>query len=65
MHILSNGQAVLCCMDWYHKNILGDLNQEDIYSIWNGKKYQDIRNKIMDSQDISFICNNCEWGIKK
>jgi MoaA/NifB/PqqE/SkfB family radical SAM enzyme len=63
MHILSSGEVVLCCMDWYHNQILGNLNNQSISQVWTGEKYQQVRNKIKNSTDKNFICNKCEWGI--
>jgi radical SAM protein with 4Fe4S-binding SPASM domain len=64
VHILSNGQVVLCCMDWNRQYILGDINEQSISEIWNSKKYSELRIKIQKSVHTDFICNNCEWGIK-
>ncbi|HIH12803.1 TPA: radical SAM/SPASM domain-containing protein [Candidatus Woesearchaeota archaeon] len=63
MHILSNGLVVLCCMDWHRQQVLGDLNNQSIDQVWNSNSYQAIRKRISNSEDKSFICNNCEWGI--
>lgn len=64
MHILSNGEVVLCCMDWNREHILGNANESSLQNIWTGQDYQSIRKKIQNSKDTSFICNNCEWGIE-
>lgn len=62
LHILSNGQAVLCCMDWKRQHILGDLNVQSIYDVWNSPVYDRIRTIVAKSTDCTFICNTCEWG---
>jgi MoaA/NifB/PqqE/SkfB family radical SAM enzyme len=31
-----NGDAVLCCDDWSHKVILGNLKKQSIEEIWFG-----------------------------
>lgn len=63
MHISSNGEIILCCMDWNRKHILGDITKESIEKIWNSHKYKELRKKIEHSEEISFICNICEWGL--
>ena len=63
MHILSSGEVVLCCMDWNKQNILGNLNSQTIFEIWNGKKYNSIRKRINNNNNPEFICNKCEWSI--
>lgn len=62
MHIQSSGDVVLCCMDWYRTQNLGNLNTQTIAQVWNGVKYQQVRNKIKNSVDKDFICNKCEWA---
>ncbi|MFH1174991.1 MAG: radical SAM/SPASM domain-containing protein [archaeon] len=62
LHILSTGEVVLCCMDWFRRYRLGDLCTASIEQIWRGEQYTTIRDKIRNSTDLSFICNNCEWG---
>lgn len=61
-HILSTGEVALCCMDWERRYILGDLKQSTIQEVWNGDLYQEVRGKVSLSEDLGFICNNCEWG---
>ncbi|MDP1695094.1 MAG: radical SAM protein [Candidatus Woesearchaeota archaeon] len=62
LHILHTGEVILCCMDWKKQHILGDLRKSSIKEIWDSQEYRLIRNKISDSSDRGFICNNCEWG---
>ncbi|MFH1376873.1 MAG: radical SAM/SPASM domain-containing protein [Candidatus Woesearchaeota archaeon] len=62
-HILSTGEAVLCCMDWNREHLLGNLKKRSIKEIWDGKKYKQIRKKIQFNTDKNFICNKCEWGV--
>ena len=43
MTIKSNGEAVMCMEDYNNEIVLGDANTETLYDIWNGKKYQKLR----------------------
>jgi len=63
IHILSTGEIALCCMDWNREHILGDLKNQSIKEIWEGTRYNQIRQQIKFSEDKDFICNKCEWGI--
>ncbi len=38
-----NGDVVLCCDDWNHSTILGNLKNQTIEEIWNGEKLRAIR----------------------
>jgi len=65
MHVVEDGDVILCCMDWKREVILGDINTQSIYEIWNSPKYQKIRDKRdgrTDSEE-NFICKRCEAAI--
>jgi radical SAM protein with 4Fe4S-binding SPASM domain len=38
-----NGDVVLCCDDWNHSTILGNLKKQTIEEIWKGNKLKEIR----------------------
>jgi len=38
-----NGEVVLCCNDWDHQVILGNLNSQSIEEVWSGEKLKKIR----------------------
>jgi radical SAM protein with 4Fe4S-binding SPASM domain len=38
-----NGDVVLCCDDWNHSTVLGNLKKESIEEIWKGEKLRKIR----------------------
>ncbi|MAG38845.1 hypothetical protein CMO90_02045 [Candidatus Woesearchaeota archaeon] len=65
IHILYNGDVVLCCMDWKRKNILGNVNKQSLNDIWNSEKYLKIemmiKGEILSSED--FICKKCEESL--
>lgn len=64
MHILANGDVILCCQDWKHTVILGNINENTITQIWNSQKYNEIRNKIYIKEcDAPEICKNCKLAI--
>lgn len=65
IHILYNGDVILCCMDWKREVVLGNIKTQNIYEIWNGKKYNKIR-KMRDGKIKSpsnFICKICEASL--
>jgi len=43
MTIKSNGELAMCMEDFNNEIILGDARSDDLYDVWNGKKYQDFR----------------------
>jgi radical SAM superfamily enzyme YgiQ (UPF0313 family) len=64
LHVVEDGKVVLCCMDWRREIILGDLNKETIYQVWNGER-KNIWQKIYGQKNISdnFLCKRCEEAI--
>ncbi|MFC1849194.1 radical SAM/SPASM domain-containing protein [candidate division CSSED10-310 bacterium] len=51
-----DGKVRPCC---YHQKVLGDLNSEAIFNIWNNDAYQEFRSKIL-AHDFS-ECHHCPW----
>lgn len=66
MVIASNGDVVACCRDLQHKTVLGNLFNEDLASIWNGPKYQTLRQGLAtkNTQGIK-ACANCDLPYDK
>ena len=63
-----DGKVVICCNDWEHNIILGDLNKESISDVWFGKKLKGIRDihKRREFHKIPFCakCNkNTVWWL--
>jgi hypothetical protein len=58
--VLSNGNAVLCCLDYEGKVVLGDANKASIFEIWHSESYKRVRLlHKMARQDEIKICANC------
>jgi radical SAM protein with 4Fe4S-binding SPASM domain len=61
MVIASNGDVVSCCRDLQHKTVLGNIFNEDLVSIWNGQKYQNIRKALGNKSPQAIkACENCD-----
>lgn len=43
MVITWDGKVVMCCRDWFLKNVLGEIKNETVQSFWKGKKLNRIR----------------------
>lgn len=65
IHIVENGDVILCCMDWKREVILGNLKDQSIYEVWNSLKYTKARGKRDGAQNAenNFICKRCEESI--
>jgi radical SAM protein with 4Fe4S-binding SPASM domain len=61
MVIASNGDVVACCRDLQHKTVLGNLFDEDLVSIWNGQKYQTLRDALSNQKPEAMkACAACD-----
>jgi len=59
MQINPDGKVVPCYSVTYPA-ILGDCNHETLQEIWNGKKYQRFRKKMLDgTKNVCELCANC------
>lgn len=52
MTIKSNGEAAMCMEDYNNEIVLGDVNENTLYDIWNGTQYEEFRKK--------HICIDCK-----
>ena len=63
MHILANGDIILCCQDWKHTIILGNIKSQTIKEIWNSDLYNNVRDSLYNKEKISpELCQKCKLG---
>jgi radical SAM protein with 4Fe4S-binding SPASM domain len=55
---------VPCCFDKDAKHQLGNLSEQSFKELWKNGKYNQFRNKILDSRQNIDICANCSEGVK-
>jgi len=65
-----NCDVVLCCDDWAHKVVLGNLKKQSVKDIWNGKKLKKIRECHVNGDFNKLpLCNTCNkksvWWLVK
>lgn len=59
--ISANGDVVACCRDLDHKTVLGNLFEEHLKDIWNGEKYQRLREDLAaEKPDAQAACAGCD-----
>jgi len=65
LHILYNGDVVLCCMDWRRETVLGNVKNSSIEEIWNGERYKNFREFVtgITESPTNFICKRCEASV--
>ena len=62
LNFLYDGSAILCCMDYLRKTILGNIKHQSITDILNSKLYKTYMQKIGGEieSEKDFICKLCE-----
>jgi radical SAM protein with 4Fe4S-binding SPASM domain len=64
MVILQDGKVALCCLDYDGKVVVGDIKNESIMDIWNGKILNSIRQKQIELKfDEISTCRACNQYI--
>ena len=64
MHILSNGDVIVCCQDWKHSNIMGNIRKDTIQNIWNSDKYNLFRTNLYKKEkETPELCKKCKLAI--
>ena len=47
LQVNANGVVIPCCIDWSLKNNLGNIDNQSLIDIWNGKILRDLRLKLL------------------
>jgi len=55
-----NGDVLLCPHDWSKKLKFGNLKDEKLFDIWNGKALNGIRKRLSKSDRNFGACKNCD-----
>ncbi len=58
-YVLSNGDVVLCCVDWERTTILGNLSNQSLYDIWNSERFMEIRRRYLHGDLDGLLCKGC------
>jgi len=57
------GNVLLCCQDFYEAYCFGNIREENLWEIWNGRQFVDFRNHLRLGHRSCFkTCVNCDDG---
>ena len=57
-----DGSVSICCVDWSHGTVVGNLNNESFEEVWNGKKLREYRILHLKGQRSKIgPCSNCDY----
>ncbi len=59
-----NGEVAICCFDKDIEFPVGNVKDQSLLSIWQGKAFQNMRNAILKNRKSFEICRNCGEGVK-
>lgn len=62
MEISYSGKAIICCQDYKHEEIMGDVCESSLLEIWNNKKYASLREQLLSLNRAGFICERCDYA---
>jgi len=55
-----DGSVSICCCDWAHQTIVGNLHQESLQDIWNGERLYNFRMlHLQGSRKENAACRDC------
>ena len=43
LQVQAGGQVLPCCVDWKRINVLGNINKNSLFEIWNGEKLRKLQ----------------------
>ncbi len=56
-----DGEVVLCCNDWNHQEVIGNMNYQSIIDVWRGRPLNEIRSYHKNGDfDKVHICSKCD-----
>lgn len=59
-----NGDVAICCYDKDIEFPVGNVKEQSLLSIWQGKAFQNMRNAVLKNRKAFEICRNCGEGVK-
>jgi radical SAM protein with 4Fe4S-binding SPASM domain len=66
LQVNADGRVLPCCVDWKSINIVGDINENSLLDIWNGKPLMNLRVKHLHGKRYDFSpckgCNHNEYS---
>ena len=60
MSIDWNGKVPICCIAWGGEYIAGDVTKQKISEIWQGDRFNAMRQKLLRGQRDTMLCKGCD-----
>jgi len=63
LQVQADGEVLPCCVDWKRVNVLGDINKDSLFKIWNGKKLRKLQiEHLVGNKDKIEPCKDCRMN---
>jgi len=60
LNVLQDGRVVLCCHDWSHEHLLGDLSKQSLEELWQSDEINRVRHLIWEGRYSEIPgCSRC------
>ena len=58
---------MLCCQDYHHEHVVGDLHEESLREILSGPRMALLRRWVygMEEAPPDFMCRNCIYALTR
>ena len=56
------GEIQICCLDWAHTQILGNLAHQSIHDVVNSPRVREIHEQLGQGNRSLPICQRCDWS---
>lgn len=57
-----DGTVSICCVDWSHGTVIGDVNTQSLMEIWHGEKLKEFRLLHLKGKRKQIdACSNCDY----
>ena len=62
MTINVDGDVTVCCVDWNKDTAVGNIHENSLKTIWNGKRMKEfLKMQISGNRDTNPSCSNCQF----
>ena len=62
ININPDGNLLICCCDALEKTNLGNVMQDDLISLFNNKKYLEVRRNMLEGRNNNSFCQSCDFN---
>jgi radical SAM protein with 4Fe4S-binding SPASM domain len=62
LHVLYNGEVVLCHCDWKGEVVFGNINNQPLAEIYNGRMAEHYRERLTNLDRQLTLCRHCDFS---